>query len=373
MLIIMLLALLIYILVSIIVKNKMSERYKVKYEFYSATIIKYDKHSLKVYGILTMATMVCFLLALLCMVIDFPPIQNSDLEEFLAMAVVFCLYFGAIGTIYLGYHWVNAIFYLKRLEKYGYEVPQNRKEYQIVERLPKREAALQPEEKEYHEGSKVLVSLTILIAVIMLTLTGYYFYKWSFIDDAKALFVIQLIVDAFWLIPISVFYKEMNVQRYKDDVEIDITRKTRMNVVSGILLLLMLILIASYVKLSAHSMTRYVYVSRMAKDREKIQEIHNALETASYEMQLFYNTDSDWVELEISMREGVDITSWGILEGQFQAKVANVLGITDFGSLKEEYSSARKPAVVYVKLENDDITVELQNLYPAADREVIAK
>jgi len=69
----------------------------------------------------------------------------------------------------------------------------------------------------------------------------------------------------------------------------------------------------------------------------------------------------------------VDITTWGIPEGYFQEQVARVLGITDFGSLKEEFLSAKKPAVVYVKQENDNIIVELQNLYPVADREVIAK
>lgn len=370
MLVIMLLALLIYILVSIIGKDNMSERYKAKYESYSATIIKYDKRSVKIYRNLTLVTVVCFLLSVLWMFADIPRIRIAKLEEVIVTVVLFGIYFGVIGTIYLGYQWINAVFYLKRLERYGYEVPENRKEYEIVEKLPKRDNVLQVEAKEYHEGSKILVSLTILIAVIMLALTGYYFYKWSFIDDAKALLVIQLIVDALWLIPISVFYKQMDVQKYKDDVEVDITRNTRMNVVSGILLLILLILGASYVKISAHSMTRYIYVSRMATDRDRLGVVHDALEMTSYEMKLLYADDPGWAELGQSMREGVDITTWGTPEGYFQEQVAGILGISDFGELKEDFLSTNGPAVVYVKLEGDDIMVELQNLYPAADREL---
>lgn len=185
--------------------------------------------------------------------------------------------------------------------------------------------------------------------------------------------VMQLIADAFWLIPIFILKKEMNLQKYKDDVEIDITRKTRKNVVSGVLLLILLTLMASYVKATAHSMTKYIYVSRMETDKDRLYKIHDALEITSYEMKLYYGDDVDWLKAVESMRAGVDIITWGIPQGWFQETVAKILGRKDFGSLKEEFSSAKKPAVVYVKLENDDIIVELQNLYPVADREVIAK
>ena len=90
-------------------------------------------------------------------------------------------------------------------------------------------------------------------------------------------------------------------------------------------------------------------------------------------LNLIFKDDPDWAATVESMKSGVDITTWGIPEGRFQKTVANVLAITDFSSLKEEFLSAKKPAVVYVKLENDDIIVELRNLYPVTEREVIAK
>ncbi len=355
-------------------KAYMPEKYKLIYETDSATLIKYDKRSVKIYRILTLVTVVYFLLSVLWMFTDMPVIRNAKIEEVLITVALYGLYFGVIGTLYLSYQWISAFFYLNRLEKYGYEVPENRKEYEIVERLPKKENMVQVQTQGYHKGSKILTGLSIFLAAIMLLLTGYYFYRWSFMgENAQAFLVIQLIADAFWLIPIFIFRKEMDLQKYKDDVEIDITRRTRKNVVNGVLLIILLTLTALYVKSCAHSMTEYIYVSWLENDRDRIYEIHDVLETTSYEMNLYYRDDADWLEAAESMRTGVDITIWGIPEGRFQETVANVLGITDFGSLKEEFSSAKKPAVVYVKLENDDIIVELQNLYPATDREVIAK
>jgi len=355
-------------------KANLPRMYKSKYGTDSATIIKYDKRSVKVYRILLMITVVYFLLSLFCMFTDIPSIGNAKLEEVIITVVLYGLYFGVIGILYLGYQWISAVFYLKRLQKYGFEVPENRKEYEIVERLPQKENVVQVQTQGYHRGSKMLTGLSVFVAAVMLLLTGYYFYRWSFIgENAQAMLVMQLIADAFWLIPIFIFKKEMNLQKYKDDVEIDITRKTRKNVVSGILLIILLVLVALYVKATAHSMTKYIYVSRMETDRDRIYEIHDVLETASYEMNLIFKDDPDWAATVESMKSGVDITTWGIPEGRFQKTVANVLAITDFSSLKEEFLSAKKPAVVYVKLENDDIIVELRNLYPVTEREVIAK
>lgn len=355
-------------------KADLPRRYKSKYETDSATLIKYDKRSVKVYRTLLLITVVYFLLSLFCMFTGIPSIGNAKLEAVLITVVLYGLYFGVIGILYLGYQWISAVFYLKRLEKYGYEVPENRKEYEIVERLPKKENVVQVQTQGYHRGSKILTGLSVLVAAVMLLLTGYYFYRWSFIgENAQAMLVMQLIADAFWLIPIAIFRKEMNLQKYKDDVEIDITRRTRKNVVSGVLLIILLVLVALYVKATAHSMTKYIYVSRMETDRRRLYEIHDILEITSCEMQLYCGDDSDWLEALESMRAGVDITNWGIPEGYFQETVANVLGITDFSSLKEEFLSAKKPAVVYVKLENDDIIVELRNLYSVTEREVIAK
>ncbi len=362
--------LLIFLLLKIIKENRLEEKYKEVYEFDAVTLIKYDKHSVKDYGTFTVIAVMCFWFS--WMYIE-PITIESSVNPVLFILALFGLYFGGLGIIYFGYHWINGIFYLKRLKKHGYEVPENRKEYMILERLPKRDTEPRVEEKGYHEGSKVLACLTILVAIIMLAFTGYYIYKWWFIEFSPVLLIIQLIVDALWLLPISLFHKQMDIKKYKDDVEMDIARNTRMNVVSGILFLIVLIGVASYVKISAHSLTRYEFETRMEKDLNRLEEIHDALEPACYEMILFYSAYPGWAELEESMREGVDITTWGAPEGYFMEQVAGILQIADFGELKEEFLSTNGQVVVYVTLEDNNIIVELRNVYPAAEKELIVR
>ena len=53
-----------------------------------------------------------------------------------------------------------------------------------------------------------------------------------------------------------------------------------------------------------------------------------------------------------------------------QETVAGILEISDFVELQEEFLCTKGSAVVYVKPEDGDIMVELQNVHPAIDREV---
>lgn len=175
MIVVVLLLILLLYLVNSKKKANLPGWYKIKYKTDSATLIKYDKHSLRIYRILTLITIAYFLLSLLWMFTDILIIRNAKLEEVLTIVLLYGLYFGVIGTLYLSYQWISAVFYLKRLERYGFEVPENRKEYEIVEKLPKKENMVQIQTQGYHKGSKILTGLSVLVAVIMLALTGYYF------------------------------------------------------------------------------------------------------------------------------------------------------------------------------------------------------
>lgn len=89
-------------------------------------------------------------------------------------------------------------------------------------------------------------------------------------EDAIALFVLQLIEDAFWIWPICVFYKQMDMRKYKDDVELDSSRKNRFDIVNGLALIIILGVIALGIKYTAHSMTAYIYRSMREPDEQVI-------------------------------------------------------------------------------------------------------
>ncbi len=256
-------------------KKKLAE-YKRKYKTDTVTYIKYDKPSLTKYKICTVISGVFVALAV--------AVANSDASYFdtslgLLLIIFFAgLYVGIPLFLYFLYRTLAGMAYLKRLERYGYEIPRDRCIYDnLLERLPKVGNLEQEERSEkvgpfpYSKTSKVLFIVCICVAVFMLGCTAYYIAKWYFMgEDAIALFVLQLIEDVFWIWPIWTFHKEMDTIKYKDDVEIDGSRKTRFDIVNGLALIIILGLIALGIKYSAHSMTAYIYRSMREPDEQVI-------------------------------------------------------------------------------------------------------
>lgn len=350
--------------------------YKKKYHSATATGIKYDKCELKIYMVLTIVMGIIFAISLVFMSTDSIFRGNRRFDEILLIAVVCGLFMGGALFLVFGYHLLAAVFYFKRLEKYGYQVPEKKKTYDyVLERLPRSDVSAEREigKPEYSKTSKYLMYICILVCLMMLCWNFYYLYKWYFMgDDTLVMFVLLFIADAFWLIPILMFRSEMNTQKFKDDVEIEGNRKVRMNMLSGIVVIAILAGVALLVKDTAYSMSAYVFNSRVSEDGKKIGEIRDVLEVVYIDPAVIAN-DENLKEIKRSLENGVDITNWGTPEGEFQEKVAMLLEITDYTQLKDAFRTTDGPAIVYVKLEGEDFTVQLLNLYPAVDREIISR
>lgn len=250
-------------------KKKLAE-YKRKYKTDTVTYIKYDLPSVKRYRLAMVFSAVFTVLGIAMICSDGSIVSDVDLGLFVILFFV-GLYVGMPLFIYFLYHTLSGMAYLKRLEVHGYEMPRDRCIYDnMLEHLPKVDSLEQEEHKKQFLGSKtskMLLIVSICVAVFMLGCTIYYISKWYYIgEDAMALFVLQLIEDAFWMWPISVFYKQMDMQKYKDDVELDGNRKNRFDIVNGLGIILILGLIALGIKCSAHSMTAYINSSRRETD-----------------------------------------------------------------------------------------------------------
>ena len=250
-------------------KKKLAE-YKRKYKTDTVTYIKYDIPSVKRYRLAMVFSAVFTVLGIAMICSDGSIVSDVDLGLFVILFFV-GLYVGMPLFIYFLYHTLSGMAYLKRLEKHGYEIPRDRCIYDnMLEHLPKVDSLEQEEHKKQFLGSKtskMLLIVSICVAVFMLGCTIYCISKWYYIgEDAMALFVLQLIEDAFWMWPICVFYKQMDMQKYKDDVELDGNRKNRFDIVNGLGIILILGLIALGIKCSAHSMTAYINSSRRETD-----------------------------------------------------------------------------------------------------------
>lgn len=370
-------------------KQQSMKAYKEKYHSQTATRIKYDKRQVRKYSVGTIITGSILAVSLVLMAMEVYWENRTWGIALMVMALYGLLLGGLLFALFV-YLLLAGIFYLKRLEKYGYEVPEDKRIYEgVLEQVPRyciqgqnayvmngensRIGNYCPDLPKYSKTSKCLMYICILASLLLLGWNFYFLYKWYFMgDDTIVLFVLLLIADALWIFPIWFFRKQMNPQKFKDDVEIDAGRKDRMNIISGLFSIVVLVGVFLFIKDTAYNMLEYVFKSWVIEDQKKIGDIHSALEIFYLDPAVAAN-DENWEEIKCLLKDGVDITNWGIPEGEFQENVAKCLDIADYSQLKEAFYSTDGPAIVYVKQEDGDFTVQLLNLYPAADREIIVK
>lgn len=370
--------LLFVIIWSITKSTRDAEAYKKRYASRTATRIKYDKRQVRRYAI-GAAVAGAFLAVSLVLICTDVYWMSGRFSAVLMLITLYGLFLGGMLLIIFGYLIISGLVYFKRLEKYGYSVPEDKRAYEcVLEQMPENKGRMPgqnfqgPDVPQASKTSKVLMGLSILACLAMVGASFYYLYKWSFMgDDTTVLFVLLLIMDALWIVPVLIFRSQMNVQKFKDDVEIDATRKNRMNMCSGIAVIVVLAGVSLFAKWLAYDMSEYVFKSQMIEDQKKIDEIRDVMEVAC--MDPYVSESAEWLEeTRYSLEAGVDITNWDAPEGRFQERVAAILEITDFSELKDAFYTADGPAIVHVKLEGKDFTVQLMNVYPAADREIIA-
>ncbi len=72
---------------------------------------------------------------------------------------------------------------------------------------------------------------------------------------------------------------------------------------------------------------------------------------------------ADWESSIKQLEAGVDITSWGVPQDIYQEKVAEYLEVSDFAELKDDFSVAKRDAILHAELKDGLIRVSLPNLY----------
>ena len=326
----------------------------------TANEIKFDKRQCRQSAI---CTIVFLILAVFSYVIVY--LEFVDMfPDWLMVLFLFVYVCSGPALLYSVYQLFCAMSYLKRLRKHGYEVPENKKDYdRLLERLPRQEQNNGMEDVQDRNKASFILGICCLIALLLLLgVNIWYITEWYFLNVGELVFLIGLmsVVDIALFIYGIIFFRQTNEKRYKDDVEIDNARKNRMPVPEGILTILILLGISILVKYTAHSMTDYVFKSRISADMETVQNIHQSL-TSAYEMMQEKDMYNEWEATKNELVQGVDITTWGVPKDEFQTEVANMLGISDFTELQEEFNTADGAAVVYVKLVEETLVVELKN------------
>ncbi len=226
------------------------------------TTIKYDLQTKKKITVLT----VIFGILLLAFIFLMTPanseiVNKIPMNAFTGIMISFMTMATPVFPICL-IMLIECKIYLSRLEKNGFTLPQKKQDYG-------KDLAALPREREVENAyakDSVIAAIALLVCyLIILGFDIHYLVKWSRVGemgDAKALFVILMVLHLVFPVCAYVCYRQKNTVIYADDVDVTTVKKKRLGLSSLIGVLVILILVGAFSVATAHSMTKYVYKSR---------------------------------------------------------------------------------------------------------------
>ncbi|MBR6666621.1 MAG: hypothetical protein IKL22_13010 [Lachnospiraceae bacterium] len=327
-------------------KNKKA-RLKEDAQAGAVTLIKYDGWSVKLIGILTIVSVLAFVVSFVLA------------EYIVPEAGVFTFAFGCLTVIFLAY-WLAGRCYLKRLVKYGYEIPRRSRDHgYILEKVPRKEIV--SKKPPYNRRSKIFAIMNLCIWLVMLIWNIRYGYNWKFMGLDMVGFL--SVLDLYWLFRANRFRKQMSTEKYKEDVETDPNRKDRISFERAIFEVLFMLLITWAIKQSVANYTEYLYRSQVDANRTLMWQVQGSLTREYEELSLQEEGMKDWESSRQQLLEGVDITDWGVPQDPYQEAVAGALGISDFAELKDDFRAVKGDAVLHARVKDGVLSLSLPNMY----------
>ena len=223
------------------------------------TPIKYDKQFQKACRILMLVT--GSILILFFFLLFFGGDKAVDLNAWMSILCLAASYMAVPLFPFSVILYVDATFYFRRLQKNHFSVPEKKKDYDNdLSRLPRTKVV----ENRYAHDSQVAAVLALVVYAVFLLCDILYLAKWLDYgeSDATALFVILMFLHLYFPIQAFLFFRQKNMQKYVDEVDIRDGRKVRTSLMGAIVTLIFVSFIAAFSVMTAHSMTDYVYKSR---------------------------------------------------------------------------------------------------------------
>ncbi len=309
--------------------------------------IKYDKQSMTILKGTAILATILFVVGLILMLIE---ISGTEVIMLLALYIGGGLAFACYTALVAG--WL----YMKRLKRYGYKIPENKSHYDgKIENLPK---LINVEETSiYSLHSKWCSRACALIFAVFFVLDVLYFLKWKFMkDNCKSLFVLCFLFYLIWIIFAFALKKQSNKEKYRDDVEIDTARKERWSLEQILFTMIILCLLSLFANYTAHSMTGYIFNTMVEHDIVQADIVLRGVAGAVRECEAV-TCEESYTEL----REGVDITTWGVPKDELQILIAEAMSIDDFSFMRDDFKVSDGDAQIYVKITDDKVIVRLLN------------
>lgn len=318
--------------------------------------IKYDGRTLKILLVTTIVSSFLFLTGLVCM-----------LAEVKGTAVIALSGLVVGGGLFL-FAGINLLFgfcYIRRLKAYGYEIPYKKEDYgDDLHNVLCVGGASRPEAG--NKGSRVLVFLYAAVFLLSNAWNVRYIIYWHpFVGDiAVVMLIIMLLFDSFWGIYAYLFYRQGNVQRYRDDVETDDGRKERTPLEKGVMEGIIILGIMFLVKTAAAGLSDAILRSRVNHDFEYLCMISDNIKIILMEDGTDRTSDS-----YIQLSEGCYISDWDEPEDAFSREIAEYIGISDYSELEGKFYTSDGSPRIYVKIIGEGVFVRMANpLLPELDR-----
>ena len=216
---------------------------------------KYDKRDQRIFRICAIVFSV-LLFAAFCIVRIFDNISDINTFVIIAGLLVFML---PIPTLASWVGFIDSSVYIKKLAAGGIDVPEDKRLDPVM---------INPPVYDHEQDSRESMALAVIcfsVAGLSLAHLIVFFIYWNarIGSESSVMVFVQAVPVILWCVGGFVYLRQRLVKYYRDDTVFDPGRKVRTGLVKGIVTIIIMLALTAAAYAVAHSMTNYVYRTRM--------------------------------------------------------------------------------------------------------------
>jgi len=232
--------------------------------------IKYDlEDKKKMFKSAVILTCLLILALLLSVFLD-----SSSGKWWLIGVEALAIFIGSPLVIALWVYYVDCVFYLKRLHRHGYEIPERKKDYD--DKQLSQLKRIEGEQKGITKESVVLAVICWIIAVGLAMRAVVFWWEYRTIQDMVmfCMVVFGMLVVC-WIVFGICYWRQRLNSKFRDDVEPDTERKLRVSVSCGLGFIVFMVFLNNIGVWFLDQGIKYVINSREHTYREEQNMIYN--------------------------------------------------------------------------------------------------
>ena len=319
-------------------------------------MIKYDKRQVKILGVAGSVSLVLFIVGFILMITEPSFVKNGG--SFMLIMLI-AMYFSGPVAFFGIINYFAGKDYLKQLEEYGYELPNDKSLYQNdLERLPVDEKKYQETVERYSKNRVkycVYISAIFVVAFICCMIWDLkYCIEWELLPDIVEFTLFWSIFDLILLLYAWIYWRQSDAKKYRNAVErsaIKKVRKSRYRAIAEVIILVLLVLLAKNMLVS---MQNYTFKAKIASTKDSLDSLGNGIANA-------YAEYENKAAIDRLLAEGVYIDAESMPEQIFWENTLNYIEFDNYRDVLNTIKVTKQPPKVLVKFEDETVIVTLMN------------